>query len=135
MDEISNYEYGVLIGTSPRELKSINVCEPVTVKKYPANIGNLLWAEQGEQIRKKVFLNVKSGLALPRSNEVEIFSGSFNEGAGEKEVNGIYGKEYGPENKIPSREKKKKKEKTCGLMGNNGAGSGGKKPRVVQTWK
>jgi hypothetical protein len=55
MDEISNYEYGVLTGASPRELKSINVCEPVTVKKYPANIGEFTMGGAGGANQEKSF--------------------------------------------------------------------------------
>jgi hypothetical protein len=102
------------------------------VQKFPAEVGHLWQVEQGEQNREENFVDMESGPVVPRSNEVKIFLGVVNEGASKKEANGIYGKEDGLENNLLFGEKKMK---TRGPMGFNGAGSGGKNTRVVQTWK
>ena len=54
---------------------------------------------------------------------MEIFSGSFNKGDGEKDANGNYGKEYRSESKMPSSHNQRdNKEKTHGLMETMGLG-------------
>ena len=45
MDEISSYGKAAVTGVNPREIKSINGRELVTVQKSPANMGNLMRAE------------------------------------------------------------------------------------------
>ncbi|KAE7998302.1 hypothetical protein FH972_002860 [Carpinus fangiana] len=132
MDETSNYGQGAVKGVNPGELRSINGHEFVTGQKSPADMGDTLRAENGEEIRKTDFINKESETAIPRSNEREIFAGSFNKGAEEKELNGIFGKEYEPENKSPSGEGKVKPR---GLLGNKRSGSGAKNSREGQTWK